>query len=65
MLLGNMKGEKTQIGYIVSIKDDEGNICLIIWKFKVVKRINRSTLDTGTLGMEEGLENGVWIGRIW
>ena len=26
--LGNMRGEKTQIGYIVSIKDDDGNIAV-------------------------------------
>ena len=62
--LGNMRGEKTQIGYIVSIKDDEGNICPVMGKSKVVKRITRSTLDAETLAMEEGLENGIWIGRI-
>ena len=60
-----MRGEKTQIGYIVSIKDDEGNICPVMWKSKVAKRITRSTLDAETLAMEEGLENGIWIGRIW
>ena len=60
-----MKGEKTQIGYIISLKDDEGNICPIMYKSKVAKRITRSTLDVETLAMEEGLENGIWIGRIW
>ena len=63
--LGHMKGEKTQIGYIISLKDDEGNICPIMYKSKVAKRITRSTLDVETLAMEEGLENGIWIGRIW
>ena len=60
-----MRGEKTQIGYIVSVKDDEGNICPVMRKSKVGKRITRSTLDAETLAMEEGLENGIWIGRIW
>ena len=50
---------------IVSIKDDEGNSCPVMWKSKVAKRITRSTLDAETLAMEEGLENGIWIGRIW
>ena len=63
--LGNMRGEKTQIGYIVNLKDDEGNICPIIWKSKGAKRKTRTTLDAETLAMEEGLENGIWIGRIW
>ena len=46
--LGNMRGEKTQIGYIISLKDDEGNICPIMWKSKVAKRITRSTMDAET-----------------
>ena len=65
MSLGNMIGEKTQIGYTEGIKDDGGNICPIVWKSKVAKRINRSVLDAETLAMEEGLENGIWLGRIW
>ena len=60
-----MRGEKTKIGYIVSIKDDEGNSYPVMWKPKVAKRITRSTLDAETLAMEEGLENGIWIERIW
>ena len=63
--LGNMRGEKNQIGYIVSMKDDEGNISPVIWKSKVAKRIIRSTLNAENLTMEEGLENGIWIERIW
>ena len=29
------------------------------------KRITRSTLDAETLAMVEGLESGMWIGKIW
>ena len=53
-----MRGEKTQIGYVVSIRD--GDTCPIMGKSKVGKRITRSTLDAETLAMEEGLENGIW-----
>ena len=35
--LGNIRGEKTQIGYY--IQDDEGNSCPVMWKSKVTKRI--------------------------
>ena len=63
--LGNMKNEKTQIGYIVRLKDSKGNICALLWKSKVAKRISRSTLDAEALAMAEGLENGMWIQRIW
>ena len=60
-----MRGEKTQIGYIVNLKNDEGNICLIMGKSKVAKRITKSTVDAETLATKEGTENGIWIGRIW
>ena len=63
--LGNMRGEKTQIGYMVRLRDGRGNTGPILWKSKVVKRITRSTLDVETLAMEEGLESGMWIGKIW
>ena len=36
-----------------------------MWKSKVAKIITRSTLDAETLAMEEGLENMIWIRRIW
>ena len=49
----------------MSIKNDERNKSPVMWKSKVAKRITRSTLDAETLAMEEGLENGIWIGRIW
>ena len=49
----------------MSIKDDEGNSCPGMWKSKVAKIISRLTLDAETLAMEEGVENGIWIGGIW
>ena len=33
--LGNMRGGKTQIGYVVRLRDGRGNRCLILWKSKV------------------------------
>ena len=62
--LGNMRGEKTQIAYVVRLRDRRGNTCTILWKSKVAKRITRSTLDAETLAMEEGMECGMWIGKI-
>ena len=49
----------------MSIKDDEGNLFPVMWKSKVAKRITRSTLDAEAKAIEQGLENGIWIGRIW
>ena len=35
--LGNMRGEKMQIGYMVRLRDRRGNTCPILWKSKVEK----------------------------
>ena len=62
--LGNMRGEKNQIGCVVSIRDGDGNTCPIMWNSKVAKRITRPTLDAETLAMGKELENGICIREI-
>ena len=62
---GNVEGGKTQIGFIILIKDEKENTCPIIWKSKVAKRVVSSTLAAETLSVNESLEWAEYINKIW
>ena len=47
------------------MKDEKGNICPLLWKSKIAKRVTRSTLDAETVALGEGLDNGIWLRRLW
>src|SRR5678816_2349761 len=58
---GNVSEGRTQIGYCIRIRDSEGNICPLLWKSKVAKRVVSSTLSAETLSMVEAIE---WLSLI-
>src|SRR5215469_14019295 len=62
---GNVEGGKTQIGYYIGLKDKDGNICPIVWKSRVAKRVVNSTLATETFSVAEAVEWGEYIKHLW
>ena len=62
---GNEGEGKSQIGYIISLKDDEGKRCPIQWKSMKAKRVAKSTLEAEALSLGEGAEAGVYLNKIW
>src|SRR5215469_6208977 len=62
---GNVEGGKTQIGYYIGLKDKEGNICPIVWKSRVAKRVVSSILAAETFSVAEAVEWGEYIKHLW
>jgi hypothetical protein len=55
----------SQIGYIVSIEDEKGHRCPILWKSVKGKRVAKSTSEAEILGVGEATEAGVWLRELW
>src|ERR1700755_1664326 len=62
---GNSIDESPQIGYIVALKDNEGNRSPIVWKSKCVRRVARSTIEAEAIGLIEGIEAGIFLSECW
>ena len=58
---GNSIDDSPQIGYIVAVRDNEGNRCPIVWKSKCVRRVARSTIEAEALELIEGIEVGIFL----
>ena len=39
--LGNMRGEKTQIAYVVRLRDRRGNTCTILWNDEIKATVRK------------------------
>src|SRR5215469_3056054 len=61
---GNVEGGKTQIGYYIELRDEEGNTCPILWKSRVAKRVVSSTLAAETFSGAEAVEWGEYINTL-
>ena len=57
---GNLEG-----GFIVSIRNEKGRHCPIIWKSRCLKRIARSTIEAEALALIEGAERGMLVNEWW
>ena len=42
---GNVEEGKSQIGYIIGLRNSRGECSSLAWKLKVGKRVARSTID--------------------
>src|SRR5215469_3254877 len=63
--LGKVEEGSPQAGFIVSIKDEKGRHCPIIWKSRCLKRIAHSTIETEALALIEGAEGGMLVSEWW
>src|SRR5215469_13202364 len=54
-----------QGGYIVSLMDEEGLICPIMWKSHLIKRKVQSTMEAETTSLIEVIEGGILIKQLW
>ena len=57
----NVEGGKSQIGYIIGLRDRRGERCPLAWKSKVGKRVARSTIEAEAIGLGEALEMAVFL----
>ena len=49
----------------MSIRDEKGRHCPIIWKSRCLKRIVHSTIETEALALIEGAEGGMLVSEWW
>lgn len=61
--LGKGKEGESQIGFIISLKQEE-KVCPILWKSNKAKRIARSTIEAEALALADGLESAIYIREI-
>ena len=61
---GNVGDGKSQIGYIISLKDECGNRCPIFWKSIRAKRVARSVMDAEALGVNEAAEMAIYLKEL-
>lgn len=62
---GNIENGRTQIGYVIWLKDCMGNKSPLVWKSRVAKRVVGSTLAAETLSIVEAVEWGVYLKYLW
>ena len=62
---GNVEGVDSQIGYIVSLVDQQGKRCPIIWKSNKAKRVAKSTIEAEALSLGEAAEAGIYLNKIF
>ena len=55
----------TQIGYIVCLRDRDGNRSPIVWKSKKAKRVAKSTIEAESLSLGESAEWGIYLRKLW
>lgn len=63
--LGNREGGKSQIGYTLSIQDNENKENLLSWKSCVAKRVVRSAIEAEAQALSEGIEMAIYLKYIW
>ena len=63
--LGNVDEGKSQIGYIISLKDETGKRCPIFWKSVRAKRVARSATDAEALSLIEAAEMVTYLNHLW
>ena len=62
---GNLQNGGSQGGYIIFIKDKEGNVSPIMWQSKRLQRVVKSTMAAETLIQVEAAEAGYWLSNIF
>ena len=62
---GKVEGGKSQIGYIIGLRDRSEERCPLVWKSNVGKRVARSTIEAEAIGFGEALEITVFLWEIW
>ena len=63
--LGNINEGQSQIGYIVSLKDDSGRVCPIQWKSNRAKRVARSATEAEALSLMEAADMVRYLNEVW
>ena len=63
--LGNVDEGKSQIGYIISLKDETGKRSPIFWKSVRAKRVARSATDAEALSLIEAAEMVTYLNHLW
>jgi len=63
--LGKVEEGSPQAGFIVSMRDEKGRHCPIIWKSRCLKRIARSTIESEALALIEGAERRMLVSEWW
>ena len=56
-----MEGGKSQIGFIIGLRDKRGEKCPLAWKSRVGKRVARSTIEAEAIGLGKALEMAVFL----
>ena len=62
---GNIENGRTQIGYLISLVEDEGKKCPIWWKSRKAKRVAKSTIEAEALSVVEAIEGGIYFNHLW
>ena len=60
-----MEDERTQIGYVVSLSDGEGNKCPLWWKSRKARRVAKATIEAKALSVGEAIEGVIYFNRLW
>ena len=61
---GNVGEDKSQIGYIISLRDGYGNRCPIFWKSVRAKRVARTVVEAEALGFCEAAEMTIYLNKL-
>ena len=62
---GNVDDEKSQLGYIISIADENNKRCPLYWKSQRAKRVAKSTIEAEALSVGEAAEAAIYLKKIW
>src|SRR5215469_4638518 len=61
----NEEEEKTQIGYYIQLKGENGGVCPVLWKSKVAKRVVGFVLAAETFSAAEAMDWAEYVKHIW
>ena len=62
--MGNIEGGKSQIGYVIGLRDERGGRYLLAWKSQIGKKLVKSSKEVEAIGRGEALEVAVFLKEI-
>ena len=63
--LGNIDECFSQIGFIISLKDENGNRCPVYWKSVRARRVVRSATEAEAIALNEAAEMTMYLNELW
>ena len=62
--LGNLSSGKSVGGHVIFLLGENGSVCPVSWKTRVLRRVVRSTISAETSAMIDALDNAYFLSRM-